>query len=123
MNLSDDEMARLKELLRLDAVRRKNAATKQFHRETLQRLRVDASRGDAVVAKYEAKIARIKGKRSGGIRVGWCSCGCGKTVYWIPGKPPVKTMKSERNFIYSTPECLQKLLRVNGIREPLRKVA
>lgn len=123
MNLSDDEMVRLKELLRLDAHRRQNVAKKEFHRETLRQLRYKVKKSDETLSRLTADVGRRKGKRRvRGVRVGMCACGC-SSVYWVPGKPPVKIVKDGVNIIYAEPACLQRLLRVNGAREPLRKVA
>lgn len=123
MNLSDDEMVRLKELLRLDARRRQNAKTLAYRKETLEYLRHKVQKGDEGVVRLTANVSRVKGKRrSNGVRVGMCACGCGN-VYWIPGKPPVKIVKDGANIIYKEPACLERLLRVNGAKVPLRKVA
>lgn len=114
---------RLKELLRLDVQRRQNAATKTFRRETLEYLRHKVRKSDLSVVKLTAMVNKVKGRRRiNGVRVGMCACGCGN-VYWIPGKPPVKIVKDGVNIIYKEPACLERLLRVNGAKVPLRKVA
>lgn len=122
---SDEEVDRLKELLGLDKLRRENNRAKAAHTETLKFLREKVKQGTAGVLSLETKARRVAGRKlpkTEGVRVGMCVCGCG-SVYWMPGKPPVKIMKDGANIIYKEPACLERILRINGAKVPLRKVA
>lgn len=122
---SDEEVQRLKEMLSLDKLRRKNNTARMAHTETLRYLREKVRNSTDGMIALATKVRRVTGRKlpkSEGVRVGMCACGCA-SVYWVPGKPPVKIMKNGVNIIYKEPACLQRLLRVNSAREPLRKVA